>query len=138
MAANTAPIFVKVVKSDFVQSGTAANTAYDGTGTVATVMTANAVDGSFVKRLIIKPLGTNVLTVMRIFLNNGATNATAANNALIKEITLPATTASQIAALPDYELPLNLMLEAGHKINITIGTAVAAGFSVTAEGGDYA
>lgn len=136
MVANTSPIYSEVVETWIGSTGTAANTAYDGTGTVATVVTAD-VDGSFVRRLLIKPLGTNVLTVLRVFVNNGGSNATASNNGLIKEMTMTATNAIQTAALPDYELPLNLMLKAGYKINVTIGTAVASGFSVVAEGGDY-
>lgn len=139
MAANTAPIFGKAVKTPFAATGLTANAAYDGTGaTVVTVMTAQVTDGTFVRRLMIKSLGTNVTTVLRIFLNNGLVNTLAANNSLIKELTLPATTASQTAALPDYELPLNLLLQAGYKINVAIGTAVASGFTVTAECGDYA
>ena len=137
MAINTSPIFSK--KGDIQWSATAltaANTAKDGTGTVATVFTAGA-DGAYVQRLIARPLGTNVATVLRVFVNNGASNATVANNSLVAEMTLPATTLSEVASLPPFELALNFALPAGYKINCTIGTAVAAGFALTILGGSY-
>ncbi len=137
MPANTAPIFSRTARINWANNITAANTARDGTGTVDTVFTADAVNGSFVNKLIIRPRGTNVATVMRVFLNNGLTNATAANNVLIHEIGLVATTASETASLFAAELPLNLALPPGYRLNVTLGTAVAAGLAVAVAGGDY-
>ncbi len=137
MAINTSPIFSK--KGDIQWASAAllsANTAKDGTGTIASVFTAGA-DGAFVQRLVARPLGTNVATVLRVFVNNGASNVTAANNSLVAEMTLPATTLSEVASLPPYELALNYALPAGFKITCTIGTAVAAGFALTVLGGSY-
>jgi hypothetical protein len=141
MPANTAPIFSA---KGAIQWNPAilntANTAKDGTGTVATVFTGNAAGnnaGNFVQKLVARPLGTNVATVLRLFINNGGVNTTAANNSLIAELTLPATTLSEIAAQPDFVLPLNFAVPAGYKLNATIGTTVAAGFSVTIIGGEY-
>jgi hypothetical protein len=141
MPANTNPIFS--VKGSIQWSPAilnTANTAKDGTGTVATVFTGNAVGnaaGNFVQRLIVRPLGTNVATVLRVFVNNGAANTTASNNSLIAELTLPATTLSEVSALSDIVLPLNFVVPAGYKINCTLGTAVAAGFALTMMGGEY-
>jgi hypothetical protein len=137
MAVNTSPIFSK--RGDIQWSPTlltAANTAKDGTGTVATVFTAGA-DGAFVQRLNARAVGTNVATVLRLFVNNGGSNAVAANNSLIFEMTLPATTLSEVAAQPPYELPLNFALPAGYKLLCTLGTAVAAGYEITVFGGSY-
>ena len=137
MAINTSPIFSK--KGDIQWASAAllsANTAKDGTGTIASVFTAGT-DGAFVQRLVARPLGTNVATVLRVFVNNGASNVTAANNSLVAEMTLPATTLSEVASLPPYELALNYALPAGFKITCTIGTAVAAGFALTVLGGSY-
>jgi hypothetical protein len=93
MAANTVPVFPNVPHMSWNTSAlTAANTAKDGTGTVVTVFTADATDGSFVKQIRFVPLGTNVQTVARIFVNNGLTNATAANNSMIGQVTLPPST----------------------------------------------
>ncbi len=141
MPANTAPIFSAKGSIQWNPTiHTAANTAKDGTGTVATVATGNATGnnaGNSVSRLIARALGTNVATVLRVFINNGSTNATALNNTLLAEMTLPATTLSEVAAQPDYVLPLDFVLPAGYKINCTLGTAVAAGYALTVLGGEY-
>lgn len=137
MTANTSPIFGLSVKNSWSGAITAADTSLTAPATGgAQVMVAGA-EGAFVKRLLVKTLGTNVGTVLRVFLNNGSALGTPANNALIKEITLPATTISQIAAGIDYEIPLNLQIQSGYKLYAAIGTAVAAGVIVTAEYADY-
>lgn len=137
MAANTTPIFSRQAHVSWVNGITAANTAKDGTGTVDTVFTADATEGSFLQKLVIRPRATNVASVLRVFMNNGSTNATAANNALIGEVTLPATTNSEVASIAGTELSLNIPIPAGYKINVTLGTAVAGGYVVTAIAGDY-
>jgi hypothetical protein len=115
---------------------TTANNVYDGTGTVGTCFTAGA-SGSFVGFIKLKPLGTNVASVGRFWINNGSTNATAANNFLIAEVTLPATTASANASLQELSVPINFALPAGYKINWALGTTVAAGWQATGVGGNY-
>jgi hypothetical protein len=141
MPANTNPIFSAKGAIQWNPAILlAANTAKDGTGTVATVFTGNAVGnnaGNFVQKLNARSLGTNVATVLRVFINNGQVNTTAANNSLIAEFTLPASTLSEVAAQPDYVLPLNFAVPAGYKLNCTLGTAVAAGYALTAIGGEY-
>ncbi len=138
MSANTSPIFSRLADIQWASSVIAtANIAKDGTGTVVTVFTADASNGGFVQKILARAIGTNVATVLRVFINNGSSNATAANNSLIAEITLPATTLSEAAAFSDYVVPLNLALPAGYKLNCTIGTTVAAGYQLTAVGGKY-
>ena len=137
MAANTQPIFSIAGDVEWGTTAiTTANTAKDGTGTVLTCFTAN-VDGAFVQRIRFRSAGTNIQTVARVFINNGSTNATAANNILYDEITLAATTINETAALPVYELPLNFALPAGYVLNVTIGTTIAAGYFVSVIGGKY-
>lgn len=141
MPANTNPIFSAKGAIQWNPAILlAANTAKDGTGTVATVFTGNAAgnaSGNFVQKLVARALGTNVATVLRVFINNGSANTTAANNSLIAEFTLPATTLSEVAAQPDFTVPLNLVVPAGYKLNCTLGTAVVAGYALTAIGGEY-
>ena len=137
MPANTNPIFT--LTPDVAWGTTAittANTAKDGTGTVLTVYTAGA-NGSYVQRVRFRPAGTNVQTVARLFINNGSTNATAANNILFDEITIPGTSLSENSAQASFEIPLNFAIQAGYKLNITIGTTIAAGLYVSTVGGDY-
>jgi hypothetical protein len=146
MAANTLPIYSKAPDVEWgATDGNAgaagplktANTAKDGTGTVLTVFTADATNGGFVYKLIARAVGTNTTSVLRIFINNGSTNATLANNSLIAELNLPGTTLSETVAQPDYEKDLNIALPAGYKINVTLGTTVAAGYQVSVVGGIY-
>ena len=137
MAGNTSPIFSKNAHNEWINGVATANTAKDGTGTVDTVFTADATNGSYLQKLIVRPRGTNIASVLRVFLNNGSTNATPANNCLIAELSLPATTNSEVAAIAGFELPINLPIAAGYKVNVTLGTTVAGGYAVSAHGGDY-
>lgn len=137
MVANTSPIFPLIPNIGFAPGITAANTAKDGTGTVDLVFTSDATDGSRLEKLRIRPKGTNVASVMRVFLNNGSTPTTAGNNMLYDEISLPATTNSEVASIPGLEIPMNISLPPGWRVYVTLGTAVAGGYAVTAIGGDY-
>ncbi len=146
MPGNNLAIYSRVGAIGWVNTGTAANTATDGTGTVATIFTADATNGGRVERLRFRAKGTNVATVCRIFINNGLTTATAANNVLYAEITLPATTLSQTSAMLLQEFPqiggadqtaFPLVLPPGYTLTCTIGTAVATGYAVSALGGAY-
>jgi hypothetical protein len=144
MATNTIPIYSKAGQISWGTVLTTANTAMDGTGTVVTLFTAGA-DGARLERIRCRALGTNVATVLRIFINNGGATTTASNNALFGEMTIAATTASNAAALLNTnEFPntldttaLPIVLPAGYKITATIGTTVAAGLMVTAVGSTY-
>lgn len=146
MASNTSPIFPKSGKIAW-STLTTANTATDGTGTVGTIFTADATNGSRLDTIKCRPLGTNVASVLRIFINNGSANSTASNNALYREYTLPATTASSSTNILDgvsyttssgeIELTMGLVLPAGYKVNVALGTTVSGGWTITGVGGDY-
>jgi len=147
MAQNTNPLFPLTPINTWV-SGPAANAATPGvtantttdltSGTIyGPVFTGKAVDGSRLDYIKVRALGTNVTTVVRIWINNGSATGTAANNALFLERTLASTTVSQTSELPDITLPLNLSVPAGYRIYATFGTAVAAGYHLTAVAGDY-
>ena len=138
MPANTQPIFSSLGDVQWGSvTATTANTAKDGTGTVLNVFTADATNGGFVQRIRFRSAGTNIATVARVFINNGSANSTPANNILYDEITLAATTLSETSALAVYELPLNFALPPGYKLNVTLGTTVAAGYYVSVIGGKY-
>lgn len=135
MPANTSPIFPVVPNVGWGKLLTA-NTAKDGTGTVVTVFTAGA-NGARVDEIRVRALGTNVATALRVFQNNGSTNATATNNTLIAGSTIAAATISEVAEFGETIIQINKSIPAGHVINTTIGTTVAAGLQVTCYGGDY-
>lgn len=123
---------------------TAANTTTDGTSGTVTFLSTNTAGttadfvtgtgGVFVDYIKIVPKGTNVATVMRLWSNANATNATAANNNLIDEATCPASNVSQVAALAPVIISVKRWFPAGTKFFVTIGTAVSAGFSVSLYG----
>jgi hypothetical protein len=138
MAANTQPIFSIAGEAQWSSGAiTAANTTTDLTsGTIYAIFTGGT-NGSYIQRIRFRHLGTNVATVARVWINNGSTTGTAANNTLWDEITLAANTLSQTAAAINYELPFGFALPAGYVIYVTLGTAVAAGFRATVIGGDY-
>jgi hypothetical protein len=141
MPANNQPIFTRTPDVQWTVSAmTVANTTTDLTaGTIYLAFTADTTNGGYVQRVRFRALGTNSnATVARVWVNNGLTTATAANNALFDEITLPTTTVSQQAAQANYELPLNFALPAGYGIYITLGTAPSsAGWDATVIGGKY-
>jgi hypothetical protein len=134
---NTQPIFTASADTQWAVSAVTANTTKDLTsGTIALVFTAGSA-GGYVQRMRFRALGTNIATVARVFINNGATTTTASNNVLWDEISLASTSISETSALATYEIPLNFALPAGYRLYVTLGTGVAAGYSITCIGGKY-
>lgn len=139
MAANTNPIYTRL--GDVQWGGaaiTTANTTRDLTsGTSYLIFTADSSNGGYVPSIYIQPLGTNIQTVFRVWLNNGSTTGTAANNTLFAEVTLPATTVSETAALFPVVVPVEMALNLSYRIYVTLGTTIAAGVHATVPGGKY-
>jgi len=140
MPANTSPIFTLTPKIQWAISAmTVANTTKDLTsGTIYSVFTGGT-NGSYVQRIRFRTLGQNLAsTVARVWINNGSTTNTAANNILWDEISLPNTSTAETTAQANYELPLNFALPPSYRIYVTLGTAPnAAGWATTIIGGDY-
>lgn len=146
MAQNTSPIFPLVPVNTWV-SGAAANAATPGvtanttkdltSGTIYGPIITGGTNGTRLDFIKLRTLGTNAATVIRIWINNGSATTTAANNTLFLERTIAGTTVSETAEQPDITLPLNLSVPAGYRIYATFGTAVAAGYHLTAVAGDY-
>lgn len=150
MAANTNPIYSRVPD---IQLSTAAvvggNTTVDltnvhspSTGNGYKIFQASSSEGGRVDRLVVQPLGTNIATVMRLWVTSAHANSTdpsagTASNAQIRDITLPATTVSQTAAIGSVECQLDVPLPPMYAIYVTLGTTVAAGFAVSGIGGKY-
>jgi hypothetical protein len=142
--ANKTPIYSiggdNSTDSGTTMASTFTTAAADYTGATAThnklVFTAGA-NGSFVQRLRFKAIGTNTASVARVFINNGSTNATAANNVFYGEISLPATTAIATAATVEIDYPMNFALTPNFRIYVGLGTTVAAGWVCFAVAGEY-
>ena len=139
MSANIQPIYSKIAdiqwSTEIVQSANTTTTLTSGT--IYPIFTADTTNGGYVQRVRFRPLGSNVATVARIWINNGSITTTAENNSLWDEISFPIITVSQTAAQATYELPLNFPLPPSYRLYITLGTVVAAGFDVTVIGGKY-
>lgn len=136
MPANTSPIFGLTPVFGKGAAILTANTAVDGTGSVTTLVTAGA-NGTYLRKLRCRAVGTNIQTAVRVFINDGAGTA-AANSALIIDMVLPATTAANNAAIgPPIDIPLNFPIPTGYKVNVCIGTTVATGWQFSVEAQDY-
>jgi hypothetical protein len=114
----------------------------DFTGVNAQVVfTANPVEGGRLSGITLAPTGTNVASLIRIFVNNGGAVGTAANNRFIYELGLPATTASATTAGAVLEVPLGSAnfkgynLQPSFRVLAQLATTVAGGWSVSPAGG---
>lgn len=137
MAANTNPIFGLTPNVSWADAALTANTTKDLTsGTIYLVWTAGS-NGGYLEEIYLKPLGTNIASLIRLWINNGSTTGTAANNTLFRDYGIPATTNSETAMQPDLVIAVRKPLPAGYRVYVTVATGVAVGYDVTAFGLDY-
>jgi hypothetical protein len=144
---NQNPIFIKDAlyaapagSTDFIGSGIGvvltANTALDGTGSIGSTLILFATipsSGAVLNKIILTHLGTNIATVVRVFINNGSSVATASNNRLFKEYAIAANTISQTATsvqIVDDFYDKGYRLAGGSVLYITTGTTIASGIQV--------
>lgn len=150
MAANIYPIFSRTWDLQLGAGaivGPSANTATDGTGAnTYLIYTADATEGGYVYKVILKPVASAGATVVRLWycsatgaFTPGTTN-TAANTAMIAELSTAAWTASNSAASPQYEISVMLGLPPSTKLLVTFGTSTGAagnGFNPLVIAGKY-
>lgn len=151
MAGNIAPIFTR--QWDIQQAGAVigptANTNLDGTMVAgcSLIYTADPTEGSYVYKVILKPIGTTAGTVARVFYcSNTSPGFTAGshntqlNTTLITEQTLASWTASNTTSSPQYEISINMGMPANTKLLMTFGTSTGAannGYNPTVVAGKY-
>ena len=111
----------------------AAGLTTPATGTIV----AHPINGCRVSKLVFQPIGTNTASAARAFLNNGQTAATPANNTYIDDVTLAASTLSEVGTMASTDMPIDVVVPPFHVINVTLGTTVAAGYHVYAVVGVY-
>jgi hypothetical protein len=132
MAVTPTPIFAQAVRHSAVAISTA-NTNRDGTGTIGTVFTADATDGSVIDSIQMTATGTTTAGVIRLYKHNGST-AFLWKEILVGAITPSATVAAFMRRL-DCSLPANACyLPAGWSLRASTHNAEA--FNVHAEGFD--
>ena len=113
----------------------AANSNLDGTGTIATVLTAGDA-GSRIDAINLKAVGTTTAGCIRLFIHDGT------NTRLLKEMPVQAVTPG--ASTPSWEAELNtntmsnilpIILPAGYSLRAS--TEKAETFNVIATGGNF-
>ena len=138
MPANSEPIFSRapsITCGVAVTSGS--SNSFLGTATNDLLLyTADATNGSYIKKIRFKAMGTNAATVARIYVNDGST-ASSTHYSLYGELSLQATTTSLTAAQPDIDYMMDLPLPASYRLYVGIGSSAAAGWMVTPVGGIY-
>ena len=131
---STTANFASVPRCAMAQA-TTANTARDGTGTIATVFTAGA-SGSRIDAINMKAVGTTTAGAIRLFIHDG-TNARLLTEVVVSAITPAATT-------PSWEVQLNtnimsqifpVILPTGYSLRAS--TEKTETFNVIAVGGDF-
>ena len=128
MPANTNPIFPLTPVCGCATLTTAAT---EKDGSTATSLLVAGENGTRLERIVAKPIGTNVATVLRLFIVGTGYNV------IIAEQSIAESTASEVAALAEYIIALDYTLPYGATLKAALGTTVAAGIQVAAFGGDY-
>lgn len=132
MAANTTPIFVGSSCLGYVQAVTA-NTARDGTGTIATLLTGSA-NGTIVDMVRIVATGTTTAGVVRLFIStDGGTNKRLVKENLVTAITPGAST--EVFYI-EYVPTRPLVLKDASSV-LYVSTHNTETFNVFAFGGNY-
>ena len=131
---STSPQYASTPRCGIGQVATA-NTNRDGTGTLATILTAGA-SGSRIDAINIKATGTTTAGMIRLFIHDGT------NARLLTEVPVMVLTPS--GTLPSWEAQLNtntmtqvlpLVLPTGYSLRAATNNAET--FNVIALGGDF-
>ena len=140
MAANTQPIFPITPK---VSGGKVitADTSYETPATAPVTLFSAGANGSRIDQIKARALGTNIATVLRLFVYDGSSYRLVHEVQLLETTeALDGETGSNVDILRDtgYEaMPPVPYLPAGYSLVGTVGTTVASGWMVTVFGGDY-
>ena len=128
MAVVATPIFAQAGRHSAAAISTA-NTNRDGPGTIGTIFTADATDGSILTRIDIIATGTTTAGVVRLYIHNGSASF------LWREILVGAITPSASIAAFMRRMIVDLPLPAGWSLRAS--THNAETFNVAAWGGDF-
>lgn len=132
----TSPIFVGTPKftNTVVNNANAGDPAYSAPTTVATLLTMAA--AGRIDSVYITPVGTNAATSVRIWVDTVGSGG--ANNKLIYDATVAATTSTTVAALVPVFWAANLVLPASAVLRATVAnTAVTNGVCISVEYGEF-
>ena len=129
-APNSVPRFTLPENCSAVGQVTAANTNRDGTGTIATILTAGA-EGTLIEMVRVQAVGTTTAGMIRLYIHDGS------NARLWAEILVTAITPSgTVEAWEGEYVPTKpLVLPTGYSLRAS--THNAETFNVFALGGNY-
>ena len=128
----TTPNFAATVRGVFGQVS-AANTNRDGTGTIATILTAGA-SGSRIDRVRIQATGTTTAGVVRLYIHDG-TNARLLSEHIVPAIT-PSTTVEAFSVDLDL-VALGRVILLPNLFSLRASTQIAETFNIFVYGGDF-
>ncbi|CAB4240967.1 hypothetical protein UFOVP23_46 [uncultured Caudovirales phage] len=141
---NTSPIYTLPTGPSWGTVTTADNTQDGTSGNTIVCFTAGA-NGGYLQKVICQPISTSGSTAtfaaaIRVYLNNGSTPGTAANNVLIREFSAPAlnvNVASQTGTLA-VEIPFNIQIAAAYVIYVGVTSfQTNTAWKVYGVGGSY-
>ena len=130
------PIFVGTPKfvNAIVNNSNGGDPAYSSPTTTATILTMSA--AGRIDTIRITPVGTNAATSVRLWVDT--VGSSGANNRLLKDFTVGATTSTTVAALTDITWTPGLVLPANAVLRATVAnTAVTNGVCVSVEYGEF-
>lgn len=121
MAKSSQPVMSRGPRMECVSIATA-NTNRDGTGTIGTLATAHATNGSWIDNIVIQAAGTTTAGVVRIYIYDG-TNYFLFWEQMVTAIT-PSATVQAFNAKLDFSQPgSKLWLPAGYSIRVSTHNA---------------
>lgn len=132
MAANTSPIFL-LTPVIWKVSVVTANTARDGTGTIATIGTGGT-NGTRIDELVIKATADPADSIVTLFIHDGSSYF------IFDEFDLndPAAGSTTVASYRESRVYKNLVIPSGYSLRAAITVALTAGsIMFFAFGGDY-
>lgn len=133
----SSPTFVGTPKfANIVLNATnAGDSAYQNPTTIATILTIGSTGGR-IDTVFIRGLGTNASTSVRFFVDTVGSGG--ANNRLIQDLALGATTSTSVASLSGNTWSARLVLPANAVLRATVAnTAVTNGIAVSVEYGEF-
>lgn len=133
----SSPTFVGTPKfANIVLNATnAGDSAYQNPTTIATILTIGA-SGGRIDTVYIRGLGTNASTSVRFFVDTVGSGG--ANNRLVHDTALGATTSTSVASLSGNTWSARLVLPANAVLRATVAnTAVTNGIAVSVEYGEF-
>lgn len=135
MAASPSFVGTPKFKNLILSNSNGGDPAYINPTTIATVLTIGSTGGR-IDSVYITPTGTNAATSLRLWVDTVGTGG--ADNRLVYDVTVPASTSTTVAGITPVFWAANLVLPANAVLRATVAnTAVTNGVCVSVEYGEF-